>query len=553
MTSRAPDHRVVTLWCPDWPVVAAGVAPTTPAIVLRANRVVARSAAAAAEGVRVGHRRREAQRACPGAELLAHDPDRDAAAFEPVARAIGRFSPRVEVVEPGWACLAARGPSRYFGGDEALTDQLAVAVAEALATGTHAPASTVGGAAPGAVPEVVSAPTVAVRIGVADGWFASAVAAHRAGRGPLVIPSGDTPAFLAPLSMSWLHHVGGIDPELTGLLTRMGLNRLGQLAELRPADVLARFGPDGHQARSLAAGIDQRGATGQEPPVSLAVEQLFENPVQTLEPLVFTAKTIADQLVAQLSSDGITCTRLVVTAETDHGEHDERSWYRSVGLSAPDMVERVRWQLAGWMETGDLTAGVVLLRLEPGEIRRDDGEQVALWGGGSEADDRALRAVARLTTLVGDRSVLVPAWQGGRLPTDRYRWVPAAAVDLADPRASTHRLNHGRDRPWPGSLPSPSPTVVLAEPESADLRSDDGRSVRVSGRGELSAPPVTLSVAGRVPRLVTGWAGPWLVDERWWDLAGRRRLARMQVVTDDGAAFLVVAEHQRWWLHAAYR
>lgn len=544
MAARAPDHRVVTLWCPDWPVVAAGVAPTTAAIVLRANRVVARSAAAAAEGVQIGHRRREAQRACPGAELLAHDPDRDAAAFEPVARAIGRFSPRVEVVEPGWACLAARGPSRYFGGDAALSDQLVVAVAEALAA--HSAAT----------PDVTApAPSwpVDVRIGVADGWFASAVAAHQARSGPLVIPSGDTPVFLAPRSMAWLRHVGGIDPELTGLLTRMGLTRLGQLAELRPADVLARFGPEGHRARSLAAGIDERGATGEEPPPNLAVEQAFETPVQTLEPLVFTAKAMADGLVAQLASDGITCTRLVVTAETDHGEHDERSWYRSMGLSAPDMVERVRWQLAGWMETGDLTAGVVLLRLEPGEVRRDDGEQVALWGGGSEADDRALRAVARLTTLVGDRAVLVPAWEGGRLPTDRYRWVPAAAVDLADPRASTRRLDQGRDRPWPGSLPSPSPTVVLDEPEAAELRSDDGRSVKVSGRGELSAPPVTLSVAGRVPRLITGWAGPWLVDERWWDLTNRRRLARMQVVTDDGAAFLVVAEHQRWWLHAAYR
>ena len=102
--------RMVTVWCPDWPVTAAEVAADVPAIVLFANRVVARSPAAAAEGVAIGQRRRIAQQRCPDAVLLDHDPDRDARAFEPVVRAVSRFAPRLEVVEPGWLCLAARGP-----------------------------------------------------------------------------------------------------------------------------------------------------------------------------------------------------------------------------------------------------------------------------------------------------------------------------------------------------------------------------------------------------------------------------------------------------------
>ena len=60
--------RVVTVWWPDWPVVAAG-ATGRPAIVLRADRVVARSPAAAAEGVTIGQRRRVAQQRCPAAVL----------------------------------------------------------------------------------------------------------------------------------------------------------------------------------------------------------------------------------------------------------------------------------------------------------------------------------------------------------------------------------------------------------------------------------------------------------------------------------------------------
>src|SRR5262245_65824491 len=119
------SRRMVTVWCPDWPVTAAAVAPDVPAMVLRANRVVARAQAAAAEGVEIGQRRRVAQQRCPDAVLLDHDPDRDARAFEPVVAAVSRrFAPRLEVVEPGWLCLAARGPSRYFGGDERLAEQL---------------------------------------------------------------------------------------------------------------------------------------------------------------------------------------------------------------------------------------------------------------------------------------------------------------------------------------------------------------------------------------------------------------------------------------------
>ena len=121
---------MVTVWCPDWPVTAAEVAPDVPAIVLFANRIVARSPAAAAEGVAIGQRRRIAQQRCPDAVLLDHDPDRDARAFEPVVRAVSRFAPRLEVVEPGWLCLAARGPSRYFGGDERLAEQLVASVTE---------------------------------------------------------------------------------------------------------------------------------------------------------------------------------------------------------------------------------------------------------------------------------------------------------------------------------------------------------------------------------------------------------------------------------------
>lgn len=535
--ARGRSRRIVTVWYPDWPVKAAAVPADIPAVVVHANRVVARTRVAAAEGVVLGQRRREAQRRCPDAVILVHEPDRDARAFESVVHEVGHFTPRLEIVEPGWLCLDARGPSRYHGGDHRLARQLIAALTHTNNdndTGTR------------------------VQVGVADGRFPSAVAARQARDEPIVVPPGQSPAYVAPLPVSWLHLVGELDADVVGLFARMGLHKLGDLAALPAADLHARFGPAGLHAHHLASGTDERPADAREATPVRRVEHRFDDPIIQLDTLVFTAKSLADQLAGQLASYGQVCTRLVVTAETDHQERSERAWYRAAGLSAAAMVDRARWQLSSWTAAGDLTAGVVVLRFHAEESRADDGEQVGLWGGASAADERARRAVARLAGMVGDHAVLVPAWRGGHLPADRYRWIPAATTDLTDSEETVERLrppprdNDHRTGPWPGALPSPSPVIVPADLQPAILADSHGQPVQVSGRGELTTSPATLIIGEQPTQAVTGWAGPWPLDEQWWDTRGRRRAARLQVLTDDGAAHLVIAEHQRWWVAATY-
>jgi protein ImuB len=79
-----------------------------------------------------------------------------------------------------------------------------------------------------------------------------------------------------------------------------------------------------------------------------------------------------------------------------------------------------------------------------------------------------------------------------------------------------------------------------------------GELVLVSGRGALSAPPVRVSVAGGPWADVLAWAGPWPLEERWWDSARRRRRARLQLVTDDGQARLLTLENGAWRVEAVY-
>jgi protein ImuB len=530
MSTTSPP-RLVTVWCPDWPMLAARVPPHVPAAIFHANRVVACTPAARTAGVRHGARRRAAQAACPELVVVDPDPDRDGREFDAVVRLVGELAPRIEVVEPGWLSLAARGPARYYGGDQAVADRI---VAELAAWS----------AARGI-------PGYGIGVGVADGRSASAIAARlAAGRsgGTCVVEPGGSPAFVAPLTVGWLRELGDVHADLVDLLARLGIRTLGDLAALDRADVLARFGPVGARAHRVASGHDERPSAATDPPPEWWIEHPFDEPVESLDTVVFVVKRLADELVARLAADGRVCVRLVVLVETEHGERCERTWYRDHGLSAPAMVERARWQLEGWATgAGGPTGGVALVRLVPHEVRPDDGVQTRLWGGRSQADHDAARAIVRLTGLAGEQAVRVPMWQGGRLPGERYRLVPAVSVELHE---AAGRLGRG-DGPWPGSVPAPSPTVVPREPVPVEVVDGDGAPVQVSGRGEVSAPPAELVVAGRRHR-VAAWAGPWPIEQRWWSPQQARRLARFQLVTERGVAHLVGVERQQWTILATY-
>lgn len=540
--------RTLVVRVPDWPLVAAGVALAEPAAVFHANRVVATSPAARAEGVVLHQRRREAQARCPSLAVLAHDPARDARAFEPVAAALDAIMPRVEVLEPGLTAFPTRGPSRFFGGDEALAERTRTVVADVLATV----------AAEGASPPPV-------QVGVADGAFAArlaaggapdgsiavestAVGSERGPGGVLVVAPGASATFLAPLPVAALDR-----PALVDVLQRLGLTTLGALAALPGPDVLARFGTEGHEAWRLARGLDRRPPALTDPPADLTVSVELDPPADTVAPAAFLARGLAEELHARLWARGSACTRVVIGAETEHGEHLQRVWRAEGALTPAAIADRLRWQLDGWLQGSARhrpTAGISRLWLAPDEVVPAGGRQLGFWGSDAAVADRASRAVARVQGLLGTGSVAVPEWRGSRHPATQVALVEAEVVDL-----TVDRPGAGRDRvtsPWPGRLPTPSPARVHAEPIPTEVVDAAGVPVGVSGRGELSAPPARLSVAGGPWQEVAAWAGPWPVEERWWDPARARRQARLQVVPVDGPARLVVLEAGCWHVTATY-
>ncbi|MFE0593896.1 DNA polymerase Y family protein [Micromonospora echinospora] len=505
------------LWCPDWPVVAAeiveGVPATGPVVVLHANRVVACSERARADGIRRGLRRREAQGRCPGLTVVDYDPARDTRAFEPVVAAVEDLVAGVEVVRPGACAVAARGPARYFGGEEAAAERIIEHVAQTCA--------------------------VESQVGIADGVFAAGLAA-RAGQ---VVPPGGTPGFLAVLPVEALGR-----PALADLLRRLGIRTLGDFAALPAGDVLARFGFDAALAHRLAAGRDHRPLAVRVPPAELTVSADYDEPLDRVDAAAFASRALAERLHDRLAAHGLACTRLGVEAVTAHGQELHRVWRHDGLLTATAIADRLRWQLDGWLSGGPgrpgrPTAGIIRLRLVPDGVLAQVGLQPGLWGATGEERERAHRALSRVQGLLGPESVVTAVLGGGRAPADQARLVPWGDERLpARPELP----------PWPGRLPPPAPAVVLPAPLAATVHGATGEPVGVSARLQLTAAPARVAVGSAPPVEVVGWAGPWPVDERWWAPTEARRAARFQVLLADGGALLLAVEAGQWLVEAIY-
>ncbi|MEO3760724.1 DNA polymerase Y family protein [Mycobacterium sp. B14F4] len=517
----------------DWPAVAAAAAAylpsTAPVAVTLANRVIACSAAARSVGVRRGLRRREAQARCPELHVVAADPARDARHFEDVTLAVDDLVPRAEVLRPGLLVLPVRGAARYFGSEQAAAERLVDAVAAAGAE---------------------------CQVGIAD-QLPTAVLAARAGR---IVEPGQDARFLAALSIRQLSTEPSLAApgrdDLADLLWRMGIRNIGQFAALSRSDVASRFGADAVVAHQFARGEPARGPSGREPEPELDAVMDCDPPIDRVDAAAFAGRSLASDLHRSLAAAGVGCTRLAIRATTANGEELERVWRCAEPLTEDATADRVRWQLDGWLNrrnpTDRPTAAVTVIRLRPVEVVSAEALQLPLWGGVGEEDRmRARRALVRVQGLLGPEAVQVPVLSGGRGPAERITLTPLGdePVPRADPR-----------QPWPGRLPEPSPTVLLDDP--VELFDADGRPVRVTARGLFSAHPSRLTGSGKVAgegRLagkLAWWAGPWPVDERWWDPDHAKvgRTARAQVLLDGevGQALLLCYRQRRWYVEGIY-
>lgn len=510
----AEPPRVIVLWCPDWPVVAAsieaGLGADAAVAVIEKNLVFACSAAARAEGVQRGLRLREAQARHPVLHVLDYDPALDWRAFEPVIEGIEQLVPGVEVLRPGMLAVRVRGAARYYGGEQAAALALAARADELGAKGARA--------------------------GVADGVFTADRAARMTGGARVrIVPAGEAGAFLAPLPIGLLE-----EPGLVTLLRRLGIQDLGGFAALSAHDVRTRFGEAGARLHALAAGSDSWPLDPRTPPADLDVAVDFEPPLDRVDQVAFGVRAAAERFVDALVDARLVATAIRVELHSDAGELSDRVWLHPRSFAPADVVDRVRWQLQGAGQEVGLRSGVTRVRIQPEAVDPIGAHESGLWGTGP--DERIHSGLSRVQSMLGHGAVLMPSVGGGRTLAERQ-----LLVAWGDRPVETRPA----DRPWPGRLPPPLPGTVFSPRRAVHVLDAAGQSVGVSERGAVSGTPATFSADGRDIRRITAWAGPWPLDERWWSAEGRSSW-RFQAVDDTGCAWLLALDPSGWWAEARY-
>ena len=516
MTAAAPLPRATTLtrtivaWSPDWPVTATlrahSLGAETPLALIESGVVFACSASARREGVKRGLRVREAQSRCTDLVVLPYEAAVDARSYEPVVSAIEAMMPGVQLLRPGMSAIRARGPVRYYGSEKAAGLALVGLLAELGITGS--------------------------RVGIADGPFTAELAA-RTPAAPTsavtLVPVGESAGFLSGFPVGILD-----DPPLVTLLLRLGIRTMAEFGALDLQSVRDRFGDGAARLHSLASGLDPRPVSARTPPKHLDVSVEFEPALDRIDQVTFSFRASADRFIEQLTADQLVCTAIRIEASTESGDFSQRSWLHPRSFTASDVVDRVRWQLQGSGEIdAGLRSGISLVRVIPEAVDAIGNHEHGLWGTGP--DERIHHGLARVQSMLGHGGVLTAAIGGGRMLAERQNLV--AWGDRASRAAAS--------QPWPGHLPSPAPSTVFAVPHPVHVFDAAGLPVTVDERGALSAAPVRFSATASATSLreITAWAGPWLVDQRWWDDDEGRRASRFQMVDSTGSAWLLEAKY----------
>lgn len=315
--------RIVSVWLEHWPITrlrrARGDAPwaetsDSPTVVAALGpgglRLTALDANARAMGLQPGEPLARA-RARIGTGIVVHPADRpaDAAALERLCLWAMRYTPVVvpfrESEGGDGFFLDVSGSSHLFGGEEALVSDLA------------------GRLSVNAIP---------ARIALADTPGAAFALARHSGPGsPRIVAPGAGAAALRGLPVIALR----IDPAIAESLRKLGLRRIGALADAPRAPLARRFG------EALLLRLDQALGHRPEPFVSLSEAPAFSASRGFLDPIghqniiVATVRHLMEELAHKLAAAGLgaRCLRLILHRVDGHSSSLD------LGLSEPTRCE----------------------------------------------------------------------------------------------------------------------------------------------------------------------------------------------------------------------
>lgn len=347
--------------------------------------------AAEAAGIHAGMRLSEALATCPDLVLAEADEAGTEEEWERVLRRLEDAGFAVESPRPGCAVFDTAGLERLAGG---LQPALRRAL-DAVGREWHP------------------------RIGAGTRRFTALAAASVAPPHRIVIVDDEECAlFLEPLPLDLL----SLTPERRRELSELGIRRLGELARLPGASVADRLGAEAAEAWRIVTGADEARVRGRTPASEIVEELEFPEAVGNELTLGHALAALVDRLLARPERGGRAPRRVAVSARLVGGG----SWRRALTLREPT-AEPERLRLALGPKLAELTAPVVALRLELGELADSVGTQAELVRPrGSRLRDRLREGLrqARLGAGLDAVCSVVEVAPWSRIPESRAILVP---------------------------------------------------------------------------------------------------------------------------------
>ncbi len=410
--------------------------------------VVAACAAARGAGVELGFTAAQAQARCGDLELRPRSPSAEQEAEAVLLAVAWSLSPRVERTAPGLCTIDLQGrvPSTNLPHGREALDRLR----------GHGLQATLG---------VARTPLLA-------GYAArTAVLAREV---------ENEAEFLAPLTLSLTEP----EPELAAILASWGIRTCGALTALGKTDVSRRLGAPGLALWERAAGETNRPLDPARPPEHFTAALELEQPVETLEPLLFVLRRCLDRLTLQLTNAGAVAAALELVLALD----DDTSCARDFRLPDPTADAEILFRaLHTHLESLRTAAPIRGLKLTLSPTRPLT-RQRGLFETGLRDPHGFADTLARLGGLLGADRVGTPA------------------------REATHRPDAFRlAAPAPVVAPAPQPPVLptLGLPL---------RRFRppCPARVELTPQGPTHVQSSPAHGLILRARGPWKRDGEWW-------------------------------------
>lgn len=343
-------------------------------------------------------------------------------------------------------------------------------------------------------------------------------ARHELTRGRLI-----SPADLALLPLALLDALAPGHADL-GLLNLWGLKTLGDLMKLPRQALVERLGPGVGGWHDLLHGRVCRLLRLHRPPESLGQSLDFDEPVVSIEPLIFSLRRLLHTLAGRLASRHLAVSSLELRLALETGP----AMVRRVRLPEPQVaMEPMLAPLQTLVESMRLEAAVCALELDV-ETTFATAAQREWFGRQLPQPERWAETLAKLEALLGSGRVGIP------VPPD------------------THRPDDFTLHPAVGSVVPESEALPEGSLPLHRYRPPFEIAVAFESRGRVAWPLALLN--GPHPGEILDRRGPFPASGAWWE--PRHAWQRMEwdiQLASRHLLRLVFEAPDRWRLDGIYR